>query len=222
MIPVTRVPEPSILTENKDRWTARYLEQHAKNPKKRPLHAQYAHPRIVEALEGMSAHKCFYCEQSTKQVRPTVDHHIESSLAPEYAFEWLNLYLACYGCNLGKPDNRSIPVIECIDPCAQGVLPQEHLTFEAETIRARNESDLGRRTIQKYRLDRPELDLMRCKLLNRFLEVVHEIEVAMRRDARHTATEAEKERLRAFRSRDQPFSLMFRVYLDKIGPSLDL
>jgi 5-methylcytosine-specific restriction endonuclease McrA len=216
MIPLKRLEEPRVLSENEERWRAKYLEERAKSPKKRPPHARYAHREVVATLEAMSCHKCFYCEQSTKQCEKEVDHYIEVAERPELAFAWSNLYLSCAGCNRKVP-NSSIPAADCVDPCDPAALPAEHLTYDDEFIRSRNSSTRGLRTIQKYRLDRPELDLKRGRQLRLFLKAVIAIQEAMIAEGRRPMNDDEKELLRSFRQPDQPFSLMFVVYTNAMA-----
>lgn len=214
MIPLTRPNEPEVLAESWEKWLAKYLERRAISPGLRPPGAQYAHATIVRVLEGMSFKKCFYCE--AKPDRRTVDHYIEVAERPALAFSWSNLYLACQDCQ-GKQPNKDNPASDCLDPCDPTFLPGDHLTFTAEQITAKSGSDRGYRTIQKYRLDDDRLDSKRLKQLKLFYEAREEVRVAMIATERKEMTDFELATLRRFRERDQPFSLMFDVYLAKMG-----
>lgn len=214
MIPLTRPGEPEVLAESKERWLARYLERRALSPGLRPPGAQYAHAMIVRVLEGMSFKKCFYCK--AKPDRRTVDHYIEVAERPDLAFSWSNLYLACQDCQ-GKQPNKDNPSLDCLDPCDPSFMPLEHLTFTAEQITAKSGSNRGYNTIQKYRLDDERLDFKRLKRLKKFYEARDEIRVAMIADGRNVMSAFELETLRRFRERDQPYSLMFDVYLSTMG-----
>lgn len=216
MIPLQRLPEPPVLASHRDDWRARFLAARASKPGKRPSSRQYAHADIVATLEAMSAHKCFYCEQSTKENGSEVDHYIEVAEAPERAFEWANLYLACPGCNHKEP-NTSIPCAACLDPCDPGVRPEEHLNFDGDLVRANADSPRGRQTIQKYRLDRRELDLKRCRQLRQFDAARDAIKNKMIADGRHSMGAQELEVLRSFAQTERPFSLMFRIYFARVG-----
>src|SRR5205823_1228658 len=103
----------------------------------------------------------------------------------------------------------------CVDPCDAAVDPADHLTFDDEFIRSKNESVRGGQTIRKYRLDRDDVDHKRVRLLRDFLKRLDEIKDAQIRDGGRPMTGAEKEVLCAYRQRERPFSLMFRVYLDR-------
>jgi hypothetical protein len=123
---------------------------------------------MVSTLEAMSHHKCFYCEQSTKQPQGVVDHYIEVAERPDLAFSWTNLYLSCSKCNGHKQLNRAIPVSECLDPCDPDVEPGAHFTFKDEIICG--DTPKGLLTIQKYNLSRLELDYQRLRVLREFLK----------------------------------------------------
>ncbi|WP_437607305.1 HNH endonuclease [Sorangium sp. So ce834] len=215
MIPIKRLPAPDVLARNEDRWRTAFLEQRAKDPQKRPSSKQYAHPDIVSTLEAMSHHKCFYCEQSTKQTRREVDHYIDVAEDPTRAFMWTNLYLACWECNHQKQPHRAVPVTDCLDPCAPDTQPSAHLMFEKELIRAREGSAQGLATIKKYRLDRKDLDHKRLKQLQLFNEVLVRIKDAQIADGRKDMNDDEKALLRSFCQPDFSFSLMFQVYLER-------
>ncbi len=216
MILITRLPEPAILAEKKDTWLQSYLKKRAKKPNQRPPSNQYGHREIRETLESMSFHKCFYCERKLIETKGEVDHYIEVTEEPALAFEWKNLYLSCPDCNRRKLSNATIPVSDCLDPCDQSVTHADHLTFDSEYIRPKAGSTKGPKTIQKYKLDRPELNYLRLKHLQRFHELLLKIRDRQIRDGRKTLTNSEKESLVCFKEADYTFSLMFRVYLSGI------
>jgi uncharacterized protein (TIGR02646 family) len=216
MMGLKRLPEPRVLKENAARWSEKYQAERAQSPKKRPSTSQYAHEEVKAALQAMSFHKCFYCEQSTKQTRPEVDHYIDVSERPDLAFEWTNLYLSCRECN-DKLPFTSIQPSDCLDPCDPDVRPEEHLTFEDEIIRPRLGSSVGTATIRKYRLDREDLDLKRLRQLQHLRNAVDAIKDRMNAEGRRTMTRDEEDVLRMFRQPDYPFSLMFKVKTETMG-----
>ena len=216
MIRLTRfAAEPRILAEKKVEWLAAYRLTLAKEPRKRPPSSQYAHKEIVDSLERMSSHKCFYCEQSTKESTREIDHFIEVAEDPDGAFVWANLYLACVRCN-DKLPNRTVPASDCLDPCDPLVEPLAHLTFEKEAIRPRSGSAKGRATIRKYKLDRAELDLKRSRMLHLLTDTVISIFRKMNADGRQAMTIDEREVLQSFCQPEHPFSLMFMVHLGSL------
>ncbi len=216
MILIQRWDEPQILKVKKAQWDRAFDDRRTTSPKAKPWSAQYAHEEIKSCLEGMSHFKCFYCEQRVKG-RAEVDHYIECAERPDLAHDWKNLYLSCFDCNHKKIRNGVLPVDDCIDPCDSSMNPAEHLAFQSDLIRARNNSERGRKTIRKYALDRPELDSERRKLLVYFMETYSEILVNMNREGRQTMRDDEREILLSFAQPDSPFSLMFRCYLPKHG-----
>lgn len=207
MIQIERWSEPDHLTQNRPKWLAAFLKRRATNPKARPPSRQYGHEKIRTILHRMSGGKCFYCERKLQNVAKHVEHYIDVALNPNKAFDWNNLYFSCEKCNLEKASEKACPIADCIDPCGD-VDPKRHLTFSREFIRPLNDSQLGRNTIQKYKLDRDELDHMRLRELINFYE---RLESFRRRN--HPLTKSQKERLRSYMQRESAFSLMFQVYL---------
>lgn len=211
-----RLGAPAVLVDNGETWTAAFLDKRATNAKARPSRSQYAHREITDALAAMSFHKCFYCEQLVRD-RHEVDHYIEVAEAPERAFDWSNLYLACFECNRKKATNRQHSAAECVDPCDPATDPAAHLTFTDEIVRALGASPRGLATIQKYRLGRADLDSVRKTYLLHFERALNQIKDAQIRDKREQPTAAELELLRSFAAPDRPFSRMFSARLQAAG-----
>lgn len=216
MVPLQRLPEPAILLEKKDPWTAAFRKRRDGDPRARPWSSQYAHADIVEALAAMSGWKCFYCECDLKAPGHEVDHYIEVAERPDDAFAWSNLYLACKACN-NKLPNQTIPAAECLDPCAPGCAPAEHLAFDDEIIRPRGGSLRGDKTIRKYKLDDAHQDHQRLRQLKVFLKAHAAIIERCRAEGGRPLSEAERELLCSFATPGRPFSLMFTFYLRNAG-----
>jgi len=215
MIRLYRSPEPALLTEKKDEWVNKFLTARQTTPTLRPQSSQYGHAEIKNALRAISFHKCFYCERKLSEQEDEVEHYIEVAARPELAFDWLNLYLACKDCNKRKRPSSEIPITACVDPCNESDQPEAHLSFDAEMIRSMSNSQKGLKTIQKYCLDRDDLNLQRLRRLHSFKDVLLEIRKRQIIETRTTLTEGEKEALLHFQQPDQPFSLLFRCYLAK-------
>ena len=211
MIRITRLAEPPHLEEKRTAWLSKFLEKRKDDDKHRPSSSQYAHRKILDVLWAMSCGKCFYCEGKLSGARREVDHHVAVVDVPEKAFDWDNLYLACDNCN-GKL--RSIPNDQCIDPCDPNVNPEDHLTFDDEVIRPKNDSDLGLQTIKKYKLDSERLDLLRSRTLRQLEKLVTRMLDECRKSGRKKLNSAEMEKLTAFSQPTQAYSLMCSVHLD--------
>ncbi len=208
---IKRLPKPSILEEKEEAWRNSFVS----SDKKRPDNSKYAHTQIRDTLNSMSFHKCFYCERKLKGVAQEIDHFIEVAERRDLAYDWDNLYLACDNCN-NKLPNRSISVTDALDPCRdEDEKIQDHLTFEKETIRAKNGSTIGLITIQKYRLSDDHLDYVRRGELQLFYELLISIQQRMIAQQRQSMNEKEKETLLGFKNPDRPFSLMFKVLLER-------
>ncbi|MEY4905096.1 MAG: hypothetical protein RLZZ292_2911 [Bacteroidota bacterium] len=156
----------------------------------------------------MSFHKCFYCESKLKNIPKEIDHFIEVAERRDLAYQWTNLYLACTNCN-DKFPNKKIPVIDVLDSCKDSDEEiQKHLTFEDEFIFAKDNSEKGLKTIQKFRLDTELLDRLRLKQLYWFYRLLHEI--------KEKTKEEQLSLLKAFAQPDKSYSLLFALLLKEI------
>jgi uncharacterized protein (TIGR02646 family) len=210
---ITRLPEPQILIDRKVVWLSDFLA----SGKKRPDSSKYAHDQIKTQLNLMSFNKCFYCETKLKGKRKEVDHHIEVSVNKNLAFIWENLCLSCDSCN-NKIPHSTIPITDALNPLVNTDAEiQTHLTFADELIEPRNNSPLGLRTIQKYRLDSEVLDTRRLKSLKLFLQLLVQISHNQISEGRNGLTVEEVQAIHRFKNIDHSFSLMFKVIIDKYG-----
>ncbi len=210
MISLERLEEPEILKKNKVKWMKSFLQKNAE----RPPSSQYAHREIKDSLRAMSFNKCFYCEcklGAGKDERPEIDHYIGIAEHPELAFEWSNLYLSCFSCNRCKNHSKII-VSECLDPCETEMSPADHLTFENEYIRPKNNSRRGSKTIQRCKLDREGLDYLRVKRLQKFERFLRKLRERQIREGGRGLTPEEREAINSFKAPHHAFSLMFSVY----------
>jgi uncharacterized protein (TIGR02646 family) len=208
-----RLPEPEILSQKKQEWTRSFVS----SGKNRPDNSKYAHKSIQESLNAMSFHKCFYCERTLKGAPKEIDHYMEVAEVPEAAFEWENLYLACYECN-GKFSNKVIPNTETLNPCVDSDEEiMRHLTFEDEIIKPYNNSAKGAETIRKYKLGSESLDYLRMKYSQSFNKQLEKIKESCHKENNRDMNEEELESLRRFQQLDHPFSLMFKIILRKRG-----
>lgn len=210
---VQRLPEPQILVDRKTVWLTNFIA----SGNKRPDSNKYAHLSIKTQLNSMSFNKCFYCETKLKGKTIEVDHHIEVSTNKNLSYEWENLYLSCDNCN-NKIPHSTIPITDALNPCTDSnETISEHLTFNKELIESKNNSELGFRTIQKYRLDTALLDNRRLKQINLFLEVLLEIRSNQINENRNFLNAEEINVINRFKQRDYSYSLMFEVLIEKYG-----
>ena len=194
---------------------AAFLRKRAVGPSVRPNSRQYGHKEIRSVLFSMSHGKCYYCERKLREEDGEVEHFVGVATEPELAFDWPNLYLSCRSCNQAKR-RRTYAVNECLDPCNPDVPPEEYLTFDDEYVRPKNNSEAGRKTIQKYRLDRDELDHLRVKQLHRFERFLRMLQ-EKKRASGNPITKDELAQVARFGRPEHEFSLMFRVYLEALN-----
>lgn len=145
---------------------------------------------VIEALSKMQHAKCCYCERPLGEVGRTereVEHYIpksafkdgDESIQWHLANKWENLLYACRSCNSKKgfqlPFNNTTNDCEIIDPSCGNIDPEDHIDFVIEgsfiTFKEKNESPLGRSTIDKLKFTE------RRDLFSRFRKIRTEIEV---------------------------------------------
>jgi hypothetical protein len=209
-----RLPEPQILIDRKETWLNDFLS----NPnKKRPDSSKYAHESIKKDLISMSFCKCFYCETKLKGVAKEVDHHIEVTVDETLSYTWNNLLLSCDNCNR-KIYHNVIPIHNTLNPCIDDDdVIETHLTFNDELIEPKNNSDFGLGTIQKYRLDSELLDNRRVKQIKLFQAQIINIHKKMIEEKREILNIDEKYLIESFKRIDNPYSLMFKILIEKLG-----
>ncbi len=210
MIHLERLPEPEILIRKKAEWLKKFLE----SGKDRPESSTYGHKDIRAQLYSISYNKCFYCERKLSEKESQIDHYIEvaNAAGKDLAFEWNNLFLVCDNCNKKVPHN-AIPVENALNPFVYSNDEiEQHITFDVEIIRIKNNSEIGAKTIQKFRLDK--LEHIRLQFYREFTEQYTKILKRTKTENREI-TEDEKEQLKSFSYPDHPFSLMFKVILRK-------
>lgn len=207
-----RLPEPQIITQRGVLWLNTLLT----SGKKRPDSNKYGNPSIRLQLNTMSYYKCFYCESKLKNMPSEIDHHIEVSIELQNSYVWNNLYLSCDNCN-NKLNHNIIPINLALDPCVNTDQEiQSNLSFEDEIITARNNSIIGLNTITKYRLNSDLLDKRRVAQLKYFYKLLDSIRIEQIKDGGRNLNEDEIEAIKHFKQSDQPYSLMFKIIIDKI------
>lgn len=210
---LNRLPEPQVLIDKKILWRDNFLA----SGKDRPDSSKYAHKDIRNDLNSTSHHKCFYCETKFKGLPREVDHLIEVTVDKRLSFEWDNLYLSCDNCN-GKIRHDKMPINICLNPfndTDEDIF--EHISFDKELIIPKNNSEIGLRTIQKYRLDSDLLDNRRLKQITSFQDVLLNIKDNQINENRNYLTPEERELINSFKRADNPYTLMFKVLLTKYG-----
>lgn len=209
---LTRLEEPQIITQRGAIW----LEALLASGKNRPDPTKYGNPSVRLQLNTMSFYKCFYCESKLKNMPSEIDHHIEVSIEINNSYVWNNLYLSCDNCN-NKLNHNVIPIHQALDPCINTDLEiQYHLTFDDEIITVKNNSPTGLNTITKYRLNSELLDKRRVNQLKNFYKLLDSIRIKQINDGGRKLNQDEIESINHFTQSDQPYSLMFKVIIDKL------
>lgn len=221
MTPLKRCIEPAILKQNSAAWTAEYIEdvrkaEAAGRRAPRPSSSRYGHGEIRDALRAISAGKCFFCEKRLGDDE-TVEHYVDIAEDRGRAFEWENLYLCCTGCQRQRTE-ATVPRSDCLDPCRPRAHPRDHFVFHAERMTPRDMSSLGRSTIEKYQLNRVQLQGERIKELQNFRDLVEGIRISRTHHGRNMLTPQERDLIISRCDPSCAFSLM--VYWEIVRSGL--
>jgi len=167
--PRTSAAPPELLKNGK-RWTARWQSACASS-KSCDWATATAKKVLRAALRGLALGKCIYCESALEvSGYLEIDHYVAKTVAPERAFEWLNLLPACRRCNnakgqqdhqnaLLKPDEEDPEPYFWIHPDTGNFEPHPKLD-EAQARRALE-------TIRICHLNRGALCVKRVEMLER-------------------------------------------------------
>jgi 5-methylcytosine-specific restriction endonuclease McrA len=207
---LSRLEKPEILKKKETTWSDNFIA----STKFRPDNTKYSHPEIRSQLHRISFSKCFYSEVKFASVSESqVDHYIEVEESKELAYNWDNLFLAHKDCNQGKSSNKTIPNGETLNPFLNTDSDIEnHLFFEDEIIRPKDNSSIGLKTIQKYNLNKDIFNILRSKELRKFEKTLIDL-LKIINDENRKLNNAEKELLNRFAQPDNSFSFMFRIKL---------
>ena len=173
MICLSDGPQPQILVENGEVWTAEYVNWCANPAGVRPT--RYTHPEIRSALELETNGKCAYCEGRIRDVAYThIEHKLPKSKHPQLVCTWENLTIACPKCNTNKGD---YDVRECplLDPYVDNV--EEDVAFGGPLALPRGGAR-ARATITLLELNRKDLLFARGETLTRLHHLLDLVERA--------------------------------------------
>lgn len=158
MIALKKLPEPSVLSENKAQWTAQYKE--AKKEAEATggrisdaIKARYQDSEIKKQIIAETNGKCAYCESKILHTSPGDIEHIKpKSQFEDDIFEWNNLTLSCSECNRRKSDNYD-PELVLINPYETD--PESHLVACGSRIVGFD--DIGDMAVELLELNRVHL-----------------------------------------------------------------
>lgn len=163
---------PSILIQNKDRWTTELKNnlvkygEYEKIPLdiKNSMWVHYRHPDIKEKLFASSHQKCAFCEaKPAESGNIEVEHFKPKSLYPELAFEWDNFLPVCRKCNVSK-SNHDTGKEPIVNPCSDD--PETIFTYNfINIIPTDKRNEIADRTIEICDLNSERLYDVRSKLL---------------------------------------------------------
>ena len=171
MIRLCKGGEPQVLVENREAWTTEYenwLDDCEGNEPRR-----YADPDIRAALEAETHAKCAYCEGRFKPVSyGHIEHKLPKRKNPKLVCAWTNLTVACQVCNTNKGDYDD-PACRLLDPHVDDV---EKLVAFAGSWAHAEPGSRADKTIERLKLNRPELLLAREEVLKTLGRILDRLE----------------------------------------------
>ncbi len=117
MMPCTRTPCPETLNQNKDQYTADWVEKRAAYVagfSKAPTFSwKNLREDIVSSLRSMTEGHCSFCDSCPLGASggEDIEHLKPKTTFPFEAYQWRNLYLCCSKCNGAKGDEYDDAVL---------------------------------------------------------------------------------------------------------------
>ncbi|MBJ6361499.1 HNH endonuclease [Paenibacillus sp. GCM10012307] len=167
MININRSECPTELTEDhKKKLTQKFIDT---------KDSVWAVSYIKKPLFEMSHGKCSYCEgklgEEGKYMH--VEHFHHKDAFPNEVVEWNNLLPSCVHCNTNKGTHNTIaePII---DPTITD--PREHMIIENYRYKSKNNSTLGKKTIEVIYLNSSDqLVTPRFDIANKSLDTLQDL-----------------------------------------------
>lgn len=215
MIHLSKLEEPQILKDNKEKWTSHYLRL-VNNGQDVPddLKYKYRDASIKEQIIKETHNKCAYCESKVTHVCPGDVEHIlpkNKNARPDLYLEWTNLTLACEQCNRPRKRdyyNASDPLIHPYKD-----IPEEHLMSAGPMI-------FGKPGDRKGFITNSVLDLNRSSLLERRTERLKSISLLVEswgREQNPAIKDVLENELKKEAAPDKEYSFVVKTFLSSMG-----
>lgn len=168
MIKLTKLPIPSVLQANAQKWTQELLYKHARGQKlTKSDRSKYNHDEVKSLLVTETSGKCAYCESYIRHIAyGDIEHITPKSVKPELWFAWDNLTLACDVCNTNKGEQENL-----VDPYDQ-IDPQNRLFFLGAVVWPMPGDEVADLTIRILDLNRDELYDRRQERIERLMSML--------------------------------------------------
>ena len=209
-------PEPEVLVESKERWTAEYHARLAGHPEAPAVVAtRYNHPKIKAAVRRETHDKCAYCERKISHTQPgDIEHILPKSRFPGLVCEWHNMTFACRTCNQCKGDYHD-PDAPMVDPYREE--PRRFLRAFGPMVDGDDPQGRGMLTVRRCRLNRSDLLEWRAEVVVKLQPLV---EMWKGEDEGGRKETLEQELLR-FADERAEYTLITRAYLQSHGIQID-
>lgn len=180
------------------RGFTRYAPQALPQTKKGVCHFKPIWGLAKEDLAAMSYQKCAYCEHPLNaEWGAAVEHFKPKSLFPSLAYDWLNYFLGCFGCNGAKGDKWPVGGAGYIRP-DDGDPSAELVFLEDGSVQAAAPGGAAEHTIRDLKLNGKWLKKLRKRAIQEMLRELDDIlnEPGIPDEARERRVRRQYERLR--------------------------
>lgn len=187
---VSRLPVPSSIRENSEKWTKDLLaaiDNYNKTGEEIPVNIKnkYKQTDVLDTLKEMYSDRygnyyCCYCESPIQPVSyPHIEHRKpkDKDYFPEEAFNWDNLHLVCQVCNTNKL-NKWDAENEILD-AVNDIPIEEHLGYRIEIpegVYRETFTPRGITTVNHADLDREDLRSPRIEIWKKTIDSIKEIQ----------------------------------------------
>lgn len=166
---LTKLPEPDILVQFSQQWTAELLAEQPGTAAFKRIESRYGHQTIRDRLRDELHKKCAYCESNIEAVAyPHIEHMLPKARHRNLTFVWINVTLACPVCNINKGHTEPT-ANNFINPYFD--MPEERFTFLGSILSPAPNDLAARNMINWLDLNRPELVISRSEIVHRVMEI---------------------------------------------------
>ncbi len=176
MIKIERLPSPEILNENFEAKKSAFL---ADTSKKVFDSGSQFYKNILEILMLMTQEHCSFCDGfPISNTGDAIEHFKPSSVYPELAYQWENLYYICPKCNGAKGNRFDVKILR---PDEITYSFEKYFSYNAKDAKLEPAFDISdedkakaEETIKIYKLNRKKNITERRRMIKIFIREKHE------------------------------------------------
>lgn len=174
----SKVSEPECLVKNSDKWTDNWKNSDKKSFNWHQYQNEKVSDILVKNLSLLTNYHCSYCDLFPVEKgadKPSIDHFKPKSTYEDLAYEWTNLFLACYSCQSYKLEKY--PDIEPLKPDESYYTFDEYFEIDfhsgkinPNSCKSKDEQEKARVTIDLFGLNNDSRPISRKRELGKYLD----------------------------------------------------